>query len=97
MATITFSLDIPETKSYDISEFQQKLKAYARMLVEMPMLSTPRMKRHKTMQADGFFVETTAFSREEAEKFIHSLPIRNGRNIPAEVNGIKDLPNPKYM
>lgn len=96
MATITFSLDIPEAKSYDISEFQQKLKAYARMLVEMPMLSMPGMKRQKTMLADGISMGT-ALSREEAEKFIHSLPIRNGKNIPAEINGIKDLPNPKYM
>ena len=82
MATVTLSFDIPETRDYDISELRQRLNAYARMLVEMPvLLSSP----------------ATTLTRVEAEQYIHSLPIRNGQNVPADVNGVRDLPNPKYM
>lgn len=90
MATITFSLDIPESKKYNISEFQQKLKAYARILVEMPMLPKTRVNELKNSKKEVAATENV-LSREEAEKFIHSLPIRGGISIPADVNGIKDL------
>lgn len=96
MATITFSMDIPETKNHDLSQFQQKIKAYARMLVEMPILSVHEMKQQKKTDAD-IISSSVVLSREEAEKFIHSLPIRGGKEIPGHVNGPKDLPNAKYM
>ena len=96
MATITFSMDIPETKNHNLSEFQQKIKAYARMLVEMPISSMTGVKQQKKNDANSF-PANVVLSREEAEKFIHSLPIRGAKEIPEYVNGPKDLPNAKYM
>ena len=96
MATITFSLDIPESKNPNLTEFQQKIKAYARMLVEMPILSMVEMRQQKKLDAESASSKIV-LSREEAEKFIHSLPIRGGKDIPEHVNGPKDLANPKYL
>lgn len=96
MATITFSMDIPETKNHNLMEFQQKIKAYARMLVEMPILSVTEVKQQKKNNVDSI-PANIVLSREEAEKFIHSLPLRGGKEIPEYVNGPKDLPNAKYM
>jgi len=95
MATITFSMDIPETKSHNLSEFQQKIKAYARMLVEMPILPMAGVKQQNKVETSAAI--NGAMSREEAEKFIHSLPIRGGKEVPEHINSPKDLPNPKYM
>lgn len=96
MATVTLSFDIPETRDYDISELRQKLKAYARMLVEMPVLSVAGWKKMRKSGAE-FPSPAAVLTRAEAEQYIHSLPIRNGQSVPADVNGVRDLPNPKYM
>ena len=72
MATITFSMDIPETKNHNLSELQQKKKAYARMLVEMPVLSMTGVKQQKKNDA-GLIPADVVLSREEAERFIHSI------------------------
>lgn len=92
MATITFSMDIPETKNHNLPEFQQKIKAYARMLVEMSMTGVKQQENEANS-----ILSHVVLSREEAEKFIHSLPIRGGKEIPEYINGLKDLPNAKYM
>ena len=95
MATITFSLDIPETKSYNLIDFQQKLKAYARMLVEMPVLSKVVENRKKNESVSK--ATNASFTREEAERYIHSLSLKGGKDVPAHINGRRDLLNTKYM
>ena len=66
------------------------------MLVEMPILSMVEMRQQKKYDAESASSKIV-LSREEAEKFIHALPIRGGKDIPEHVNGPKDFTNPKYL
>ena len=56
------------------------------MLVEMPILSMTGVKQQKENDANSI-PTNVVLSREEAEKFIHSLPIRGGKEIPEYING----------
>lgn len=81
MQTLNFSIDIPQDKVIDIALVRQKILDYATRLIS--------------------FNTTTQMVKEDEEmgsamKFIDSLTVSGGQNIPVYENGTDALVEQKY-
>lgn len=93
MATLSFTFNIPENNGYDMEELQKKLNAYLHQLISMRVASNDATQNN----SDLFPKSAKGMSEEEARKYILSLQIKSDVKVPAEVNGMRDITNPKYL
>lgn len=81
MQTLNFSIDIPQEKVIDIALVRQKILDYATRLISFNT-TTQMVKEDEEM--------------ESAMKFIDSLTVSGGQNIPVYENGTDALVEQKY-
>lgn len=81
MQTLNFSIDIPQDKVIDIALVRQKILDYATRLISFNT-TTQMVKEDEEM--------------ESAMKFIDSLTVSGGQNIPVYENGTDALVEQKY-
>ena len=85
--TMDFSIRVPYAEGIDKKEMEHRLSAYARMLLAMPHNLAYKRSTHKE----------SGMSIEEAESYLDSIVCREHHFVPTDMNGMRNMPNKKYM
>ena len=87
----TIEIKIPvvvsQNNEMNINELKNSLIAYARKFINVT---------YYREQNNDLSVETE-MSYDEALKYIRSLSIKGSKRIPNDINGMRDMVNPKYL